>query len=138
MKTNKENPPQNEWGPFPFGDGRRILDIRYDAVFKGVFTKDTAKSRGALSDLISALIGRAVTVETVIANEPAADDLRQRYTADGILAICINNFFAATLGLAVPEKVTKWSRRVKRRLRTKNDILPRTIKATVYSTVARL
>jgi len=32
-----------------------------------------------LSDLISALIGRAVTVETVIANEPPADDTRQRH-----------------------------------------------------------
>jgi len=79
MNNNKENPPQNEWGPFPFRDGQRILDIRYDPVFKGVFTKDTAKSRGALSGLISALIGRTVTVETIIANEPAVDDTRQRY-----------------------------------------------------------
>jgi len=79
MKSNKENPPQNEWGPFPFGDGRRILDIRYDPVFKAVFTKDTIESRGALSDLISALIGCAVTVETIIANEPAINDTRQRY-----------------------------------------------------------
>jgi len=79
MQTTKQNPPQNEWGPFPFGDGQRILDIRYDAVFKGVFTKDTAKSRGALSGLISALIGRTVTVETIIANEPPVDDTRQRY-----------------------------------------------------------
>jgi predicted transposase/invertase (TIGR01784 family) len=79
MNTNKKNPPQNEWGPFPFGDGKRILDIRYDPVFKGVFTKDTAKSRGALSGLISALIGRTVTVETIIANEPPIDDTKQRY-----------------------------------------------------------
>jgi len=71
MKTNKENPSQYEWGPFPFGDGKRILDIRYDEVFKAVFTRDTAESRGALSDLISALIGRAVSVETLVANEPA-------------------------------------------------------------------
>jgi predicted transposase/invertase (TIGR01784 family) len=48
-------------------------------VFKAVFTRDTAESRGALSDLISALIGRAVTVETLIANEPPVDDTRQRY-----------------------------------------------------------
>ena len=79
MKTYKKNPPLNEWGPFSFGDGQRILDIRYDPVFKGVFTKDTAKSRGALSRLISALIGRTVTVETIIANEPPVDDTRQRY-----------------------------------------------------------
>jgi len=63
MKTNKENPPQYEWGPYPFGDGARILDIRYDPVFKAVFTRDTAQSRAALSDLISALIGRTVMVE---------------------------------------------------------------------------
>jgi hypothetical protein len=75
MKTNKENPPQYEWGPFPFGDGRRILDIRYDEVFKAVFTKDTTMSRVALSGLISALVGRVVTVETLVANEPATDYL---------------------------------------------------------------
>ena len=40
------------------------MDIRYDAVFKAVFTKDTEEARAALSDLISALIGRTVTVVT--------------------------------------------------------------------------
>ena len=79
MVTNNQNPAQYEWGPFPFGDGDRILDIRYDEVFKAVFTKDTSASRGALSDLISALIGRTVAVETIAANEPPIDDLRQRY-----------------------------------------------------------
>jgi predicted transposase/invertase (TIGR01784 family) len=59
--------------------GARILDIRYDPVFKAVFTRDTAESRVALSDLISALIGRVITVETIIANEPPVDDIRQRY-----------------------------------------------------------
>jgi len=78
MKSQIENPAQYEWGPFPFGD-RAVLDIRYDPVFKAVFTKETTKSRGALSDLISALIGRTVTVETIIANESPIDDLRQRY-----------------------------------------------------------
>jgi hypothetical protein len=79
MQTKNQKPAHYEWGPFPFGDGARILDIRYDPVFKAVFTKNTAKSRGALSDLISALIGRTVTVETIIANEPPIDDPRQRY-----------------------------------------------------------
>jgi len=78
MQTKNQNPAQHEWVPFLFGDGARILDIRYDPVFKGVFTRDTAKSRGALSDLISSLIGRTVTVEAVIANEPPVDDTRQR------------------------------------------------------------
>jgi predicted transposase/invertase (TIGR01784 family) len=75
MQTNKENPPQYEWGPYPFGDGQRILDIRYDEVFKAVFTRNTAESRGALSGLVSALIRRNVTVENIVANEPAADYL---------------------------------------------------------------
>jgi len=79
METNNQNPAQYEWGPFSFRDWERILDIRYDEVFKAVFTKDTSNSRGALSDLISALIGRTVAVETIIANEPPIDDLRQRY-----------------------------------------------------------
>jgi len=46
------------------------LDIRYDHIFKAVFTKDTPASKGALSGLISALIGRKVIVETIMANEP--------------------------------------------------------------------
>jgi len=79
MQTNKQNPAQYEWGPFLFEGGARILDIRYDAVFKAVFTKDTVQSRAALSDLISALIGRVITVEAILANEPPVDDIRQRY-----------------------------------------------------------
>jgi predicted transposase/invertase (TIGR01784 family) len=79
MLTKNQNPAQYEREPFPFGDGISVLDIRYDQVFKAVFTRDTPKSKGALSDLISALIGRTVAVETIIANEPPVDDLRQRY-----------------------------------------------------------
>jgi predicted transposase/invertase (TIGR01784 family) len=79
METNNQNPAQYEWGPFPFGDGERIYDIRYDPVFKAVFTKDTYESRGALSGLISTLIGHTVAVEAINANEPPIDDLRQRY-----------------------------------------------------------
>jgi len=78
MKKEFENPAQNEWGPFPFGD-RAVIDIRYDPVFKAVFTKETTESRIALSDLISALIERTVTVDTIITNEPPIDDMRQRY-----------------------------------------------------------
>jgi len=78
MKTEFENPAQYEWGPFPFGD-RAVMDIRYDPVFKAVFTKETTNSRTALSKLISALIGRTVTVDAITANEPPIDDMRQRY-----------------------------------------------------------
>jgi len=79
METSNQNPARYEWGPFPLGNGKSVLDIRYDPVFKAVFTKDTKESRGALSHLISALIGHTVKVETIIANEPPIDDLRQRY-----------------------------------------------------------
>ena len=79
MKSQIENPAQYEWGPFPFGDdGARVFDIRYDPVFKAVFTKETADSRGALSGLISVLIGRTVTVEAITANEPATSYLGQK------------------------------------------------------------
>ena len=77
IKSEFENPAQYEWGPFPFGD-RAVLDIRYDPVFKAVFTKETADSRGALSGLISALIGRTVVVEEITANEPATSYLGQK------------------------------------------------------------
>jgi hypothetical protein len=78
MQMKNQNPAQYEWGPFPFGDGKRILEIRYDPVFKAVFTRDTPKSKGALSDLISALIGRVVSVDTIVANEPATSFLGQK------------------------------------------------------------
>jgi len=78
MKTQIENPAQYGRGPFPFGDGARIPDIRYDPIFKAVFTKETAESRTALSRLISALIERTVTVDAITANEPPVDDSRQR------------------------------------------------------------
>jgi predicted transposase/invertase (TIGR01784 family) len=47
-------------------------------VFKAVFTKNTSSSRAALSDLISALIGRKVAVDIIAANEPPIEDLRQK------------------------------------------------------------
>jgi predicted transposase/invertase (TIGR01784 family) len=78
MESLLQNSPEFAWGPFPFGDGQRILDIRYDPVFKAVFTRDNEVSRGALSDLISALIGRTVSVKTITANEPATDYLGQK------------------------------------------------------------
>jgi len=70
MKTEIENPAQNERVPFSFENGARILDIRHEPVFNAVFTRDTAESRGALSDFISTLIGRTITVETIVVNEP--------------------------------------------------------------------
>ena len=46
MQIKDQNPPQNEWDSIPFGDGKRVMDIRYDPVFKAVFTKETAEARG--------------------------------------------------------------------------------------------
>jgi predicted transposase/invertase (TIGR01784 family) len=45
------------------------LDIRKDHIFKAVFTKELPAARGALSKLVSALIGRKVAIETIWANE---------------------------------------------------------------------
>ena len=61
-----------------FSDTDDLLDIRYDNVFKAVFTKDTPASKAALSDLISALIGHKVKAVLVIANEPAISDIHDR------------------------------------------------------------
>ena len=61
-----------------FDDSDDLIDICYDNVFKAVFTKETPESRGALSRLISAFIGREVSAVKITANEPAIDNLRDR------------------------------------------------------------
>ena len=61
-----------------FTDTDELLDIRYDNVFKAVFTRNTTASSGALSRLISAFIGRDVFVETINANEPPIDTIQDR------------------------------------------------------------
>jgi predicted transposase/invertase (TIGR01784 family) len=55
-----------------------VIDICRDNVFKAVFTKNTPESRGALSKLLSAVIGREVTVTAIVANEPPVENLRDR------------------------------------------------------------
>jgi predicted transposase/invertase (TIGR01784 family) len=54
------------------------LDIRKDNVFKAVFAKGTPESTGALSKLVSALIGRDVTIVSLLANEPEVGNVRDR------------------------------------------------------------
>jgi hypothetical protein len=54
------------------------VDICRDNVFKAVFTKNSPQSRGALSKLLSAVIGRELTVVSITANEPPIDSLRDR------------------------------------------------------------
>jgi hypothetical protein len=61
-----------------FDDADDLIDIRLDNVFKAVFTRNTPASQGALSRLISALIGREVSVTAISANEPPIDNLRDR------------------------------------------------------------
>jgi predicted transposase/invertase (TIGR01784 family) len=54
------------------------IDIRIDGIFKAVFTKGTPESTGALSRLVSALIGRDITIDSILANEPAIGNTRDR------------------------------------------------------------
>jgi predicted transposase/invertase (TIGR01784 family) len=61
-----------------FTENDDLLDIRKDNVFKAVFTKDMPASRAALGKLVSALIGREVTIDAIYANEPPIDNLNDR------------------------------------------------------------
>jgi predicted transposase/invertase (TIGR01784 family) len=54
------------------------IDICLDNVFKAVFTKNTPESQGALSKLLSAIIGLDLSVITLSANEPPIDNIRDR------------------------------------------------------------
>jgi predicted transposase/invertase (TIGR01784 family) len=55
-----------------------IIDICQDNVFKAVFTKNSPESEEALSGLLSCLIGRRLSVITIVANEPPIDNIRDR------------------------------------------------------------
>jgi predicted transposase/invertase (TIGR01784 family) len=61
-----------------FADDDDPIDIRYDNVFKAVFTRDIPQSQKALSKLVSALIGQDVLVTAITANEPPAGNLKER------------------------------------------------------------
>ena len=78
MQNNKQKPNNTKTGPIQFADTDDLLDIRYDNIFKAVFTRETPASKGALSSLISALIERKIKVEVITANEPALEDTRER------------------------------------------------------------
>ena len=56
------------------------LDIRMDNVFKAVFTKETPESSGALTKLVSAMIGRNITIISIVANEQAIEHLGEKHT----------------------------------------------------------
>jgi predicted transposase/invertase (TIGR01784 family) len=59
-------------------DPNGIIDICQDGVFKAIFTKDTPESKAALTSLLSAFIGKELTIVSVTANEVPIDDTRQR------------------------------------------------------------
>jgi hypothetical protein len=61
-----------------FDDTDDLIDIYLDNVFKAVFTRDTPESQGALSKLLSAVIGRELSVIMITANEPPIDNLLDR------------------------------------------------------------
>ncbi|MDR1899445.1 MAG: hypothetical protein LBQ55_05500 [Treponema sp.] len=48
-----------------FDDTDDLIDICLDNVFKAVFTRNTPESQGALSKLLSAIIGRELSVITI-------------------------------------------------------------------------
>jgi predicted transposase/invertase (TIGR01784 family) len=61
-----------------FTENDDLLDIRYDNVFKAVFTRDIPESRSALGKLVSALIGRELSIVSINANEPPIDNVSDR------------------------------------------------------------
>ena len=63
---------------FQFSETQDPFDIKFDYIFKSVFTRDTPASRGALSSFVSALIGRDVSIQILTANEPPVFDANQR------------------------------------------------------------
>ncbi|MDR0388929.1 MAG: PD-(D/E)XK nuclease family transposase [Spirochaetaceae bacterium] len=56
----------------------RLVDLRYDKIFKAVFTQETEASRKALRSLLEATLQRSLDIVTVIANEPAAQSATDR------------------------------------------------------------
>ena len=61
-----------------FTDADDPVDIRKDSIFKAVFTRDTPESTGALSRFVSALIGKDITIVSILANEPPVGNEQER------------------------------------------------------------
>jgi len=60
------------------GPNENLIDIRYDEVFKAVFTSESHESRTALSKLVSAMLGQEVSMLRIVENEPAITDVKNR------------------------------------------------------------
>jgi len=73
-----------------FTEADDLIDIRYDNVFKAVFTKNTPESQKALSGLVSSLIKRDVSIVAITANEPPIENLRDRQIRFDINCIADN------------------------------------------------
>ena len=74
----EHNPEETIMPKIRFEENDDLIDIRFDNVFKAVFTRDTQLSNTALSKLLSALICRELWVTSININEPPIDDLRDR------------------------------------------------------------
>ncbi|MDR2951924.1 MAG: Rpn family recombination-promoting nuclease/putative transposase [Treponema sp.] len=61
-----------------FDDVDDFIDICMDNVFKAVCARETPASQIALSRLVSAVIGREVSIIAITANEPPPNDTRDR------------------------------------------------------------
>jgi predicted transposase/invertase (TIGR01784 family) len=59
-------------------DSEHTINICQDGVFKAVFTKDTPESRTAITSLLSAFIGKELTILSITTNEVPIDDIRHR------------------------------------------------------------
>jgi predicted transposase/invertase (TIGR01784 family) len=78
MSTDNQVPQKYPERRVHFEENDELIDIRMDNVFKAVFTRESPASQGALSGLLSALIGREMTVIGIVANEPPIDNVRDR------------------------------------------------------------
>lgn len=74
----KHSLPNGEKTTFQLSESDTPWDIRYDDIFKAVFTRETPESNKALSCLISALIGKKIIVQTLKPNEPAIENKNER------------------------------------------------------------
>ena len=93
-----------------FSEADQLLDLRYDFAFKAVFTRNSVESKKALSDLISDLIGRTVSVETITANEPPVDNINDRQMRFDISCVAesgelVNIEMSLDPGSFVPERL---------------------------------
>jgi predicted transposase/invertase (TIGR01784 family) len=67
------------------------LDICWDEVFKAVFATNSPISRGAIQGLLSAYLGRDLSIVSVKIVEPPLDDIRQRQLRYDISAVFDDN-----------------------------------------------